>query len=74
MHTIEEGSSENLAPVADREFVSLNALSKLTGFPIDMINKELLSDDEIDLVNRDGLSLDDLRQRICKFVDRVFLD
>ena len=46
--------------------ISLDSLAQMTGFPLEMIQQELLlSDDEIS----NGVSIDELRLKMLKFID-----
>jgi glutaredoxin-related protein len=50
--------------------VTLESLSDLTGFPIEMIKTELFSGSDI---NEDSISLTDLRKAMMSYIDETML-
>lgn len=53
------------------EIVSLKSLSDLTGFPIEMIKKELFDGSEI---KENDMSLEELRLAMMSYIDKTMLD
>jgi hypothetical protein len=50
--------------------INVNTLAELTGFPLDLIQKELLLTDE-DMKN--GVSIEILRERMLKYIDQTMM-
>jgi hypothetical protein len=60
------GFKDDDKPSTELEGVSLQALSELTGFPVDYIKRELvLSDDQ-------ELSVTDLRNKVMNYLETSF--
>jgi len=54
----------------DKEMVSLEALSELTGFSVDMIKKEILNKSD---KSDDTLTLGELREAMMTYLDAQFM-
>jgi hypothetical protein len=61
-HTV----ASNTPKISDQEFVELQSLAQLAGFPVDFVKKELLTEEN-------ALSLDELRQRMMVYLQETFL-
>jgi len=59
----------NTSKNENKEMVSLESLSDLTGFPVEMIKKELFSSDLID----EKISLSELRKAMMSYIDETML-
>lgn len=55
--------------IKEDEMVSIGELSKLTGFPIEMIQKELFNDE-----SKEEISLKELRSAMVNFIDATMLE
>lgn len=53
------------------ETITLDSLSALTGFPVEMIKKELF--DNSSIKDNDEISLSDLRAAMMSFIDETML-
>lgn len=49
--------------------IDLKSLSDLTGFPVELINKELFEQNDVET----KMSLDDLRKAMSSYIDQVML-
>jgi hypothetical protein len=65
MQSVEENKETEIS-----KKVSLADLSKLTGFPAEMIEKELF----LNQAGNEELSLEDLRMAMLNFIDNTLLD
>ena len=62
--------SKNDQDISDREFLTLTSLSKLTGFPEELLKNELLITDKI---SDDGtLEMDDLKKLFVWYWSKKF--
>lgn len=52
--------------------VSLSSLSEMTGFPIELLKKELLLDGKTD--PEEALPLNDLREAMVKFLNKTLVE
>lgn len=55
--------------IKEDEMVSIGELSKMTGFPIEMIQKELFNDE-----SKGEVSLSELRSAMVNFIDATMLE
>ncbi|MEX0797981.1 MAG: hypothetical protein WD025_00960 [Bacteriovoracaceae bacterium] len=54
----------------DQELISLESLADLTGFPVEMIRKELFKADVTD----ERISLGELRKAMVNYIDATMLE
>ena len=54
----------------DQELISLESLSNLTGFPVEMIRKELFNSD----LPEEKVSLAELRKAMVSYIDATMLE
>lgn len=59
-------SLQDVTKTTASDVVSLNALSEITGFPVDYIKRELFADSEESL---EGVTLEDLRNKVMAYLD-----
>jgi hypothetical protein len=62
-----EKSKEN---AENEQMVKLESLATLTGFPVELIKKELFNDEEI----KEDISLSDLRSAMVDYIDATMLE
>lgn len=55
---------------SNNEVIKLESLAELTGFPVELIKKELFKNEEI----TDGVSLDKLREAMTDYIDATMLE
>jgi len=56
----------------NKQRVGLSSLSELTGFPIDLLKKELLLEGVLDA--NEEISIEELREAMAKFVNKTLLE